>query len=193
MVRHIVLAFALAGGLFCHLGMDLRGDDIGTIECQIGDRIFKMRLTGSAIRTKSIFKIYAVDSYVERGLKVRSAQDMIAADQPKQLHLVMLRDVAGPNMADAFTTVLRSNHPEPEFDKEVNTVANILRSQTALKGEEIWFTHIPKVGFQCKTSGGKTHLVANVEFSKAVWENYFGKHNVGEKVKQGLLSRLEKE
>ena len=105
----------------------------------------------------------------------------------------MLRNVAGPDMAEAFTTILRSNHPEPAFDEEVKTVAKILRGQTARKGDEIWFTHVPKVGFQCKASGGMMHLVRNVEFSKAVWENYFGKNNVGENVKQGLLSRLPKE
>jgi hypothetical protein len=32
-----------------------------------------------------------------------------------------------------------------------------------------------------------------VEFSQAVWENFFGKHNVGEDIKQALLSRLPKE
>src|SRR5438128_4926190 len=186
MVRSIFVGIALAGGLFWHWS-ELRGEDNGVIDCKIGDRQVKMMLTGSAIRTKSIFKIYAIDSYVEQGLKVRSAQDMIAVDQPKQLHLVMLRSVAGPDMAEAFTTMLRSNHPEPAFNDEVKTVGGLLRGRTAHKGDEIWFTHVPKIGFQCRASGGMMHLVRNVEFSKAVWENYFGKHNVGEQVKQGLL------
>jgi hypothetical protein len=96
-------------------------------------------------------------------------------------------------MAEAFKNTLRANHPEPAFDEEVKSVAELLRGQTAHKGDEIWFSHVPKVGFHCRSSGGMLHLVRNVEFSKAVWENYFGKHNVGEQVKQGLLSRLPKE
>ena len=151
-----------------------------------------MMLTGSAVRTRSIFKIYAVESYVELGLKVRTPQDMIALDRPKQLHILMLRNVAGPDMAEAFTAMLRSNHPEPAFDEEVKTVANILRGRTAHKDDEIWFTHIPKVGFQCRDAAGAVHLVRNVDFSRAVWENYFGKNNVGENVKRALLSRLPK-
>jgi hypothetical protein len=193
MVRHIGPVVLLAGGLFVWLDSGARGDESDVIDCKIGDRQVKMMLTGSAVRSKSIFKIYAIDSYVEQGLKIRTARDMIDVAGPKQLHLVMLRDVAGPDMAEAFTTTLRSNHPAPAFEEEVKAVAGMLRGQTAHKGDEIWFTHIPRVGFQCRTSGGVTHLVPNVEFSKAVWENYFGKNNVGEHVKRGLLSRLPKE
>ena len=50
-------------------------------------------LSPSAVRTKAIFKIYTVDSYMEEGLKVHSAADMVEADGLKELHLVMLRGV----------------------------------------------------------------------------------------------------
>ncbi len=163
------------------------------IESQIGGRPVKLVLTGSAVRTKSIFKVYSVDSYVEQGCGIRTAQDMISSDRPKQLHLVMLRAVAGADMADAFVAHLRANHPEPEFAAEVKKVADLLRSRTSEKGDEIWFSHVPNVGFEFRAPGGMTGTVANVAFSKAVWENYFGKHNVGEHVKAGLLSRLPKE
>jgi hypothetical protein len=179
--------------LVLSLGWDAWSKEATLIESKIGDRQIKMVLTGSAIRSKSIFRVYSIDSYVEQGLKIRTPQDMIDTDRPKQLRLIMLRNVNGPDMADAFTTMVRSNHPEPQFAEEVKTVAEILRGRTAKKGDEIWFTHVPKVGFQCESTGGMKHLVRNVEFSKAVWENYFGKHNVGENVKQGLLSRLPKE
>jgi hypothetical protein len=193
MVRLFALATILFGAGICRLANDLRAAPAEIIDSTIGDRRVKMVLTGSAIRTKSIFKIYTIDSYVEQGVKIRTAQDMIAADQPKQLHLSMLRNVNGPDMAGAFVAMVRSNHPEPAFTEEVKAVAKILRGRTAHKGDEVWFTHIPKVGFQCKATGGVHHLIRNVEFSKAVWENYFGAHNVGEAVKQALLSRLPRE
>jgi hypothetical protein len=192
MRRHLSLALALAG----MLGISLKNIGAGesaVIESKIGGRHVKMMLTGSAVRTKSIFKVYSIDSYIEQGLKVRTAEDIVAIDGPKQLHILMLRNVSGPDMAEAFITTVRANHAEPEFDAEVTLVAKILRGQTAHKGDEIWFTHIPKVGFQCRAPGGVVHLIRNVEFSKAVWENYFGKHNVGDNVKQALLSRLTKE
>jgi hypothetical protein len=130
---------------------------------------------------------------VEQGAKIRSAQGMMALDCPKQLRLKMLLTVAGPEMAEAFTDIFRANYPEPAFAKEIEDVTKMLRGRTARKGDDIWFTHVPKAGFQCKTSGGTNHLIRNVEFSKAVWANYFGEHNVGEAVKKALLSRLPKE
>jgi hypothetical protein len=193
MVRRILLIAALVAGWTWQRDNRLRGDEPPVLDSKIGDRNVKMTLTGSAVRTKSIFKVYAIDSYVEQGSKIRTAQDMIAADQPKQFHLTMLRKVSGPDMAENFLVMLRANHPEPEFQEEARAVATLLRGQTAHKGDEIWFTHVPKVGFQCQGPAGKVHLIRNVEFSKAVWENYFGKHNVGENVKQALLSRLPKE
>ncbi len=168
----------------------LPGDEQETIENKIGDRQVKLMLTGSAVRSKGIFKVYTVGSYIEQGVRIRTARELVVADRPKQMHLCMLRNVAGPDMADAFVAVFRSNHPEPAFNEEVKTVAKILSGQTAHKGDDIWFTHIPKIGFQCQSSAGIAHLVRNVEFSKAVWENYFGQNNVGESVKLGLLSRL---
>src|SRR5262245_58782120 len=85
---------------------NLHADENKTIESKIGGRQCKMVLTGSAVRTKSIFKVYAIDSYIEHGAGIRTAEDMIAVDGPKQLHLVMLRTVAGPDMADAFIAQL---------------------------------------------------------------------------------------
>jgi hypothetical protein len=38
--------------------------------------------------------------------------------------------------------------------------------------------------------GKKDVFIANPAFSKAVWDIYFGKNNVGEDVKRGLVSRL---
>ena len=193
MVRGTILAIALAGGLTCPFAMQLRGDESKVVEKKIGEQTVRLQLTGSAVRTKSIFKVYTIDSYVEAGVKVRTAEELMDADAPKLLHLVMLRNVSGPEMSDAFVSLLRANHPEPAFEDEVKSVATLLRNRNVHKGDEIWFSHIPKVGIQCHLGEDMTHLVRNVAFSKAVWGNYFGKHNVGEHVKKGLLSRLPQE
>jgi hypothetical protein len=187
MLRRLILSIALAGACSWQVQGDSPPD---TIESKIGERKVQMVLTGSAVRTRSIFKVYEIKCYIEKGHGIRTAADMIRADAPKQLHLVMLRGIPGPEMADAFSNMLRLNHPAPAFAEEVKTVADILRSRTAKKGDEIWFTHVPRVGFEWRVPGGMVHLIRNVDFSRAVWENYFGKHNAGEHVKQGLLARL---
>jgi len=160
------------------------------IESKIGDKRVKMVLTGSAVRIKRIVKVYNIESYMAEGLKIRTGEELAAADQPKQLHLTFLRTVGGAEMADAFVSLLRANHPEPAFAEEVEALAQLLRKHTVRKGDHVWLTHVPEVGLHCQVVGGTEHLIKGVEFSKAVWGNYFGKYNAGENVKRGLVALL---
>jgi len=162
----------------------------GVIQSKIGSQSVTLDLTGAAVRKKGIFSVYWVGSYLEQGAKVGSAEDLAAADKAKQLHLIMLRRVSGPEMAAAFVSLLRQNHPAPKFAEESAKLAQLLQNSTAQRGDQIWLTHIPKVGLFCRRAGQEGFLIANVEFSKAVWENYLGRYNVGESVKRGLVERL---
>jgi len=161
-------------------------------ESEIGGQKVKLVKTGQAVRKKLIISVYSVAGYIQEGVKVRTAQDLIDVDCPKVLHLTMLRTVSGADMAESLVSILRQNHPAPAFDAEAKALADKIRSGSAQNGDHILITHIPKVGLHFKRVGGEEILIRNVAFSKAMWENYFGKHNVGEDVKSGLLSALER-
>jgi len=161
-----------------------------SIEKEIGAMTVKLALTGTAVRKKGIFAVYSVASYLLEGAKVRSAEELAGADVPKQLHLVMIRSVSGQEMGSTFLAVFRQNHPEPAFKEEAQTLADLLRASTAQRGDNIFITHVPKVGLHCRRAGGEEILIKNVDFSKAVWDNYFGKRSISEDVKRGLTSRL---
>ncbi len=164
-----------------------------TIQARVGNEEVTMVVTGSAVRTKSFFKVYSIKSYIEEGNKVRSADELIAADCPKQMHLVFLLSVDGPTVASAFEENLRANHPAPEFAEETLALVKVLYDTPFRRGDEVWFTHIPNVGFHCRFSDGSEHFIGNVEFSRAIWENYLGRYNCGERGKRGLLDRLPKD
>jgi hypothetical protein len=161
------------------------------VERYVGEQRAKLTLTGSAIRKKLFFQVYAIASYVDKGAKVKSAEELVAADCPKQLHLVMLRTVSGSDMAEAFVSITRQNHPAPAFDDEVKQFADMLRSRTASTGDHYYLTHIPKVGLEVKHVTKETIVIRNPRFSQVVWEIYFGRNNVSEDVKRGLLSALK--
>jgi hypothetical protein len=156
----------------------------------VAARPVKMVLTGTALRRKLTFSVYAIGSYVQQGAKVKSAEELAAADCPKRLHLVMERTVEGKSLAEAFRAAIRLNYPAPAFDAEINTLAKLLRSDSAPKGSHILLTHIPGVGLHCSRSEKAEFLIKNPHFSRAVWDIYLGKKNVGEDVKKGLVSRL---
>jgi hypothetical protein len=163
-----------------------------TREIEIGGQKVRLVKTGQAVRKKLVFSVYSVASYVQEDVTVRNAQELIDVDCPKVLHLIMLRTVSGADMADSLLSILRQNHPAPAFAGEARALADKMRSSTAQNGDHILITHIPKVGLHFKHVGGEEILIRNAAFSRAMWECYFGKHNVGEDVKRGLLSSLEK-
>jgi hypothetical protein len=65
-----------------------------------------------------------------------------------------------------------------------------MRATTARKGEHIYLTHVPGIGLQVSAAGKADFLIKTPAFSKAVWDIYLGKKNLGEAIKKGLTSRL---
>jgi hypothetical protein len=160
------------------------------VETTVAARPVRMVLTGVALRQKVFVNVYAIGSYVQEGVAVRSAEELAAADCPKRLHLVMERTVDGKDMAEAFRAAVRRNYPEPAFANEVNMLAQRLRGDSARQGEHIFLTHVPGVGLHGSRPGKAEFLIKNPAFSKAIWDIYLGRNNLGEGIKRGLVSRL---
>jgi len=70
-----------------------------TIAVEIGGRLVRLALTGTALRTKYRFRVYAVASYAQEGVAIPNSEALAALDFPKQLHLIFERDVDGATMA----------------------------------------------------------------------------------------------
>jgi hypothetical protein len=197
MTRSNVLAAALvltcAAGAWATELVGVRGSNTQfttTMDWTVNDKPVKLVLTGTALRQKLFLNVYALASYIQEGAKVQTAEDLAGADVPKQLHLVMERTVAGRDLADAFVTAIRANHPAPEFSDEVDTLAEKLRNDTANKGDHIYLTHLPGTGLEVKVAGRTEFVVNNPGFSRAVWDIYLGRNNLGDGIKKGLVSRL---
>ncbi len=164
-----------------------------TMDWTVNDKPIKLVLTGVALRQKLVFNVYAIASYLQEGVSVKTADDLAAVDAPKQLHLVMERTVDGKDMAEAFRSAIRLNHPAPALAEEVNQLAEKLQAGSALKGDHIYLTHLPGVGLQVKLADREEFLIRNVDFSRAVWDIYLGNNNLGDSIKRGLISRLPQE
>ena len=102
----------------------------------------------------------------------------------------MERDVAGKDMAEAFRSAIRQNYAAPLFTDEINTMVECIQTHDIHKGDQVWLTHVPNVGLSISLVGKKDVLIRKFQFSRAVWEIYLGKNNLGETIKKGLVSRL---
>ena len=160
------------------------------VETKVASRPVTLRLTGTALRQKYWINVYSMASYVQEGIKVQTPAELAEADCVKQLHLVMERSVQGKDMAEAFRSSIRMNYPEPAFADEVNLLVRSLQNDAIGKGENVYLTHLPGVGLHINVSGKADFVIKNVRFSKAIWDIYLGKNNLGEAIKKGLVSRL---
>lgn len=189
----LVLVFGATTGVLASELVGVSGSSVkypASIESKIGGKDVKLTLTGTALRKKFIFSVYAIGSYIQEGVSVGTAEELAEKDCAKQLHLVMERDVSGKEMAEAFKAAVRLNYDAPQFDDELETLLATMASVTVNKGDHVWLTHVPDVGFHCELVGKTQVTIKNVAFANAVWNIYLGKNNLGDAIKQGLISRL---
>src|SRR5438105_322194 len=125
-MRHGKLVVLGMVGLLGAAALGQDGDIFpASTETKIGDEQVKLLRTGTATRKKGILKVYTVASYVQQGVKVRTAEELAATDSVKRLHLVFLRSVSGKEMAQTFRAAVRLNYPEPAFADEVKQLTDL--------------------------------------------------------------------
>lgn len=161
-----------------------------TIVTPVGGQSVRMVLTGSALRTKYRFRVYAVASYLQEGVRARSPEALAALDVPKLLHLIFERDVDGATMASAYRDSIGRSFPAPAFAAELSTLERHFLANPVRQGDHIRLTHVPGVGMGVQVNARPTVLIRNVAFAQAAWGTYLGPNNIGMAVKTGLTSRL---
>ncbi len=160
------------------------------LENNVGGKNIKLTLTGAGLRRRLFFKVYVIGSYIPTGTRVQSAGDLVAADVPKQLHLVMERDVSGSDMAEAVEKGIHQSRGDNAFPRELKSLSDMMQTLELKRGDNVWLTYVPKKGLDVDIAGKKQFTIENTDFAKAVWEIYFGKKNIDDDLKKALLSRL---
>lgn len=188
----LAVAILVVNGAAADDTVGVAGSDVRyptAAETAVGGKAVRLALTGTAMRTKLGFKVYTVASYVQAGVPVRTAEQLVEAPAVKALHLVMQRDVDGPAMAANIRTGIRLNYPGDAFAAELATFEQNLKTQELTKGQHIVLTAIPGSGLHCRVPGRADVVIPSPAFAKAVWQIYLGPKNLGEPVKAGLVSR----
>ena len=159
------------------------------IKESVGAKPTEMKLTGTGLRTKAIFSVYAIASYVAEASTVKTPAELASADVPKRLHLVMEREVAGKDMSDNIRSGIGGNHPG-EFAEELKALDEYCSKLTLKKGQHVRLTHTPGVGLTALIGDSQALEIPNVKFSVAIWEIYLGKKPLNDKLKKNLVARM---
>lgn len=188
-------AVILSGGLALAGGetVSVRDSEVRYLvrdEITLGYKPVRLVLTGAAVRKSHGLSVYAIASYMEEGARAKTAEQLVAADAVKVMHVVLERNVDGPTMFAGIRTGIRQNHAADAFPGELGQLERLLRPHDLAKGQHILLTFIPKVGVRCEAIGKADATINSPAFAKAVWEIFLGRNNLGEPVKTGLTSRL---
>lgn len=146
-----------------------------------------LQLNGAGLRTKFVFKVYAMGLYLPA--KAKGAQAVLASDGPRRIDIVTLRDLTAEQFADALTEGLQKNLTAAEqqalkADSETFR-ANLLALKEAKEGTRIQIDFTPGSGTRLIVNGTpRGDAVGDIAFANALLRVW-----IGEAPAQGDLKR----
>jgi hypothetical protein len=156
----------------------------------VGEKAFKLNLTGTGLRTKFGFGVYAIASYLEDGAAVKTAEELMKTGAVRAIHLVMERDVQPREFVDAFKTAIGKNHPADKFKSEFTELLTAVGDRPLKKGDHIVLVATAATGVRIQVVGKVDVTFKNAAFADALWEVYLGARPLDEKLKRGLIEML---
>ena len=163
-----------------------------TVVMPVAGKPTQLDLTGVGLRSRFVFDIYAIGSYVQTGTAVSSAADLVKSNAAKVLYLVMERDVSGKDFTDAIRTAMAKSMPGQDFAGEFAQLSAAVGEQPAKKGEHVILTASPAGDLTVSIVNRVETTIKNPAFTRGVWEIYLGDKPVDGDIRTGLTSLLGK-
>jgi hypothetical protein len=180
----VLLAVACAPTFAAVEVAGIKFDDTATVGGQA------LKLNGAGVRTKVIFKVYALGLYLSE--KKSSVADVLAAAGPRRLHIALLRDLTSEEFGDAFMKGLNANTDQSERTRllpQTKAFGEMFASIPGLKkGDVLLVDWVPGTGTVCTLNGKKIgETVQEVAFYNAIVRIWLGEHPADEALKPKLL------
>jgi len=182
------------GGLLCALALALPAAAVEVEGVKLDDMVKvggkELALNGAGVRTRVIFKVYVLGLYLQD--KKKTPADVLAADGPRRFTLVMLRDVSGADMSEAFVTALNKNSDEAEKSKIVRQTAQFgemfSKIDTLKKGVVVTGDWLPGAGTVIQLNGKPlAEPLPDMAFYNAILKIWLGDKPADSSLKPALL------
>jgi hypothetical protein len=150
----------------------------------------KLTLNGAGIRKRFVVKVYAGGLYLAEPSK--DADAIVAADAPKRVRMVFLREVSRGQVMDAYREGFRNNSAGPGLDA---LLAKLEKLSPAIpdklgEGAEMFVTYVPGKGTTVAAAGGGAPVtVDGKDFADALFRNWLGKKPADDGLKEAMLGR----
>jgi hypothetical protein len=161
-----------------------------SVSIPVGQKAVTLKLTGVGMRTKVVFNVYAIGSYLQDGAAVKTADDLARADAARMLYLVMERTVGSADFLDAFKTAVGRTYPADKFAAEFAQLAAAVGDKAAQRGDHVSLLYVPGTGLRVQIVGKVDVTIKSPAFAQALWEVYLGPKPIDDDLKKGLTSLL---
>ena len=153
-----------------------------------------LKLNGAGLRTKMIFKVYALGLYLPE--KKTTVADVLAIPGPRRVSIVMLRELSSEDFGEAFMKGLNANSDQAERTKLLPQTMKFgeifAQIQTLKKGDTLTLDWIPGEGTQCMLNGRKIgEVLPDVAFYNAVLRIWLGEHPADSSLKPAMLGEAK--
>ncbi len=149
-----------------------------------------LKLNGAVLRTRVVFKVYAMGLYL--GKKETTPEAVLASAGPRRVTLVMLRDISGDDLSQAFTAGINSNSDLAEKGKiapQMTKFSNMFIGVGSLKkGDSINLDWVPEKGTLVELNGKSlAEPLPDQVFYNAVLKIWIGDKPADSSLKPHLL------
>ncbi len=180
----VLLAMAAAPAFAAVDVAGIKFEETATVGGQV------LKLNGAGVRTKVIFKVYALGLYLPE--KKTSLADVQSVHGARRLHIALLRDLTSEEFGDAFMKGLNANTDQAERTRllpQTKAFGEMFASIPGLKkGDALLVDWVPGTGTVCTLNGKKIgETVQEVAFYNAIMRIWLGEHPADEALKPKLL------
>lgn len=157
---------------------------------QVGGQ--SLLLHGAGVRYKFVVKVYAAGLYLNS--KAGTPEAVLAAPDPKRLHVVKLRDIDAHELGRLFTRGMQDNAPKEEFSKSIPGTLRMAKIFSARKrlaeGDNFSVDWVPGVGTAVLVNGkAQGEPMKEPEFFTALARIWLGSKPADDALKAALPGR----
>lgn len=144
-----------------------------------------LKLNGTGLRKKMVFKVYVAGLYLET--PSRDAAAVISSDQVKRMQLSVLRSLSSKQVSEAIEEGFEKNSKahmtalKPRLDKLATLIPNVE------KGDQILLTYVPGKGTVVSAKNVEKGVIEGKDFADALFSVWLGPNPVQEDLKQALI------
>jgi len=176
-----LLALALAAPASAREVAGVKLDDTVSVAGQ------SLALNGAGIRKKFVVKVYVGALYLAS--PASDPEAIVAADAPKRVRMVFLRDVGRDSILGAFRDGFEANSgaQAAQARADLDGVAGAIPDMR--EGGELVVTYVPGEGSTISATGGASATVPGKAFADALFRNWLGHKPADDGLKKAMLGK----